>query len=154
MEGCPGVEPTGGKAMNMRNNGGNGIGAIGGKTDRVETRTIIKVPDYKIRRFLRTLGLGGTRINISHEKADECEDNKQVMETVFKSGSAHECKEAFFSDLKNAPRGLNLQIAQCQDRFCNDDFLEVFKSFLKDNPQYKVKNPELFLGCDSASIEI
>lgn len=159
MQGCPGVDPIGGKARSINNSGGGGVGAIGGKTSRVEKRTIIKVPDYKIRRFLRALGLGGKLINISYEnKGEDCNKIGGSLKTstnaLFKSNNANECMRALEQDLKDAPRGINLQVLQCKERFCNDEFIGVFNSFLKDHPKLKVTNTKSFLGCGTDSIEI
>jgi hypothetical protein len=159
MQGCPGVDPVGGKARGLSTSGGGGVGAIGGKTSRVEKRTIIKVPDYKIRRFLRALGLGGNIINISYEtKGGDCNEIGGSLQpssnALFESNNARECMNALQQDLVEAPRGINLQVLQCKERFCNEDFIEVFDSFLKDHPEFKISNSEKFLGCGSGSIEI
>lgn len=159
MQGCPGVEAESGNAITMNNNGASGIGAIGGKTSRVETRTIITIPDYKIRRFLRSLGLGGQRININYELDEsECDRTggslKPTTNALFASNSARECMRALEEDLKRLPRGIHLQVTQCQERFCNEEFIEVFEAFLKDHPQYQVSNTQNFLGCGPRTVEI
>lgn len=158
IQGCPGVEDVSGNARTLKNSGAGGAGAIGGKTSRVEKRTIIKVPEYKIRRFLRFLGLGGTRINISSETlSGDCNNLGETLlpssNALFKSNNARECMRGLQEDLTN-PMGINLQVLQCQDRFCHDEFIEVFETFLKDHPQLKIEDTRNFLGCSPSSIEI
>lgn len=156
MQGCPGVDPVAGNAISTRNNGASGVGAIGGKTDRVETRTIIKVPDYKVRRFLRSLGLGGQRINISYDQ--NCDQSGGTLSpstnALFNPASATECMRALLEDLNSSPQAINLQVVQCQERFCHADFIEVFEAFLKDHPEYHVPNVQNFLGCELRVIEV
>lgn len=159
MQGCPGVEPVGGSAINTGNNGVSGIGAIGGKTSKVETRTIIKVPDYKVRSFLRSLGLGGQRINISYEQNEsECDYSEESLKitsnALFEPNNGRECMRALEEDLKMLPQGINLQITKCQERFCNEDFIEVFEAFLQDHPQFKISDSKSFLGCGPRTVEI
>jgi hypothetical protein len=159
MQGCPGVEPVGGNAINSSNNGARGVGAIGGRTSRVETRTIINVPDYRIRRFLRSLGLGGQRINISyeHDESDCLQTSDSLRPSsnaLFEPNSANECLRALQEDLNSLPQGINLQVLQCQDLFCNPDFTEIFEAFLENHPQFSITNSQTFLGCRPGIIEI
>lgn len=159
LQGCPGVEPVGGKAITTGNNGVSGIGAIGGKTSKVETRTIIKVPDYKVRRFLRSLGLGGQRINISYEPDEsECDHSEESLKitsnALFEPNNGRECMLALEEDLKRLPQGIHLQVTKCQERFCNEDFIEVFEAFLQDHPQFKISDSKSFLGCGARVVEI
>jgi hypothetical protein len=159
MQGCPGVEPVGGNAINSSNNGTQGVGAIGASRSRVETRTIVTVPDYKIRRFLRSLGLGGQRINIHYELDHlECDSMKDALSpstnTLFQPNNQTQCFRALQEDLASLPRAINLQVLQCQEHFCNADFIEVFNAFVGDHPQFEIPDTAHFLGCAERVIEI
>ena len=160
MQGCPGVEVKQGRARNMSNSGLGGIGATGAGTDRVETRTIIKVPKYRIRRILRFFGLGGTRINVSYHSVDQVDchgvdqGRPDLSNPLLKEGELDECFDAFSRDLEERPYGINLAVVQCQHLFCQDNFLREFDNFLKENVEYEIESPERFLFCNQDSVEI
>jgi len=155
MQGCPGVDPVGGNAINSTNNGTRGIGAIGASRSRVETRNIVTVPDYKIRSFLRSLGLGGQRINIHYELCGSMNETlSPSTNAFFHPNSPSQCFRALQEDLASLPRGLNLQFLQCQEHFCNADFIEVFNAFVGDHPQFEISNTSHFLGCSQRVFEI
>lgn len=154
MQGCEGVEDKPGRAINMGNNGSKGIGATGAKRESVERRTIITIPDHKIRKIKRFFGLGGNRINISYEHEANCRDDKTSLpglEDTFLRVNLQSCLRALERDLANSPRGIELNVLQCQDYFCQPQFLERFKLFSKKHPQYQVSNPERFLSCSQTS---
>lgn len=135
MQGCEGVEDKPGRAINMGNDGSKGIGAIGAKRERVERRTIITIPDHTIRKIKRFFGLGGSRINISYEPS--CRDDKTSfpgLENSFLRVNLQSCLMALERDLLNSPRGIELNVVQCQDYFCQPQFLERFKLFAKEHP--------------------
>ncbi len=160
MQGCPGVEVKQGRARNMSNSGLGGIGSTGAGTDRVETRTIIKVPKYRIRRILRFFGLGGTRINVSYNPNvqvncyEEGQGRPEIMNPLLQEADLEECLDAFSRDLEERPHGINLAVIQCQHLFCQDKFIEEFDSFLEANPDYKIDNAKQFLSCESGTYDI
>lgn len=149
-----------GRARGTSNTGGKGIGATGAKSQKVETRTIITIPDHKMRSILRFFGLGGSRINVSYEDSQQegCfsdEDHlKALQNPLLQSASISECFQALENDLAELPAGLNLQIIQCQEVFCHKTFIEKFTLFLRDNPRYQISNSEQFLGCKTNSFDI
>ena len=162
FQGCPGVSPTSGNARNLNNSGGHGIGNIGGKRDRVETRTIITIPDYSIRRIKRFFGLGGNLINISHNDSDQrCYEQNhttpRIEHTLLAEGSMSECMEALDNDLRDSPNGIQLNIVQCQHLFCTSKFISKFEEYLLTHPDKTVGNVNQFLTCNngvSGSVEI
>jgi hypothetical protein len=160
FEGCAGVTPESGNARNLRNSGGHGIGNIGGKRDRVETRTIITIPDYTIRKIQRFFGLGGNRINISYSNSVQPDCYKQnhtepiIENTLLSQNNLTQCMNALTNDLADSPNGLQLQISQCQDFFCQPDFIFKFEKYLNTHPAYQVRNINSFLSCNNQSFEI
>jgi hypothetical protein len=156
-EGCEGYEaPRSGSALSLGRSGNAQVG----RTERVERRTIIKIPDWKIRRFWRSLGLGGNRINISYTEGDthncpqQNETTPDIENPLLKGGSFSDCMSALQYDLLSAPQGIRLNVVQCQDYFCNEPFIEQFNEFLEKTNNTQIRNVEQFLACPNASIDV
>ncbi|GEM_PF-3495535 len=160
LQGCPGVEVEQGRARGLNNSGGAGIGGIGAKSEKVEKRTIITIPDHKMRSIMRFFGLGGTRINISYQEDQQrdCLHQDDILPNMenplFESGSFNECLQALGNDLNELPNGINLRIVQCEEIFCRPTFIQKFQLFLDENPKYQVRETERFLGCRPNSVDI
>jgi hypothetical protein len=157
MQGCPGVEAEQGASINIERPGNRGIGSTGAKRDAVDNRNIITIPDYQIRKIQRFFGLGGTRINISHDVGNvECDGNSSDalpgLESSVLRVDLKTCLGALESDLLNYPRGIELNIVQCQEYFCQTPFIEKFSSFVEKSDRFDISNVELFLKCANPSV--
>jgi hypothetical protein len=155
MQGCPGVEVKQGRAINMFNSGRGGVGAIGGKTDQVEKRWILNIPDYKIRRIKRFFGLGGNRINVSFSdnSCQQSSDTLPGLETTLLRSDFKTCFKALEREVDNYPNGIDLDIIQCQHYFCEESFLIRFEEFLKTK-DITAPSTEKFLRCPNPTVEV
>lgn len=160
FQGCPGVRAKSGNARNINNTGVHGIGNIGAKRKRVEKRTIIKIPDHIVRKIKRFFGFGGNIIKISstvdssHGCYEKNHTSPKLGGTLFKEGTLSECMNALTNDLRDNPRGLQLNIVQCQHFFCEPTFISKFEEYLRAHPEQKIKNVDQFLTCNTKSVEI
>jgi len=153
MQGCPGVEAKQGASVNF--GGGTAMAPGGAKRSRVDNRTTFTVQKYQWRRVLRFFGLGGNIINASYDPAcSPSEMNLPGLDEAFLKVDLKKCLNALDSDLRNYPRGIELNLLQCQEYFCQDQFKQTFSEFNEANPQYRVDNLDQFLICENPSIAI
>ena len=154
MQGCPGVEAKQGSSINFWSSKRQGIGAIGGKRERVDKGTTLKIPRYKICNFMRSIGVKCNVIGASFDPTCKQDgENLESLDTVLKVDFVS-CMKALDREVAEFPRGINLNIMQCQDYFCRPSFIDKFKKVLKEQKVEKIQNIERFLKCENAPIEV